>query len=369
MFTLLQRWGPLPKAAPIWRLAAVRSLHATPVAFVPAQTLTKAEQAKKDIRKQLRAIGKPASVPPKKAHSSYLIFALELKDELYPTLAHLDSRARIGELGRLAGERWRALSQSEKEPYERRAAENKKQYDRDVKEYLANRTASDIVLEEKRFLLQKKLNPDAYVKKPLRDIDAPKLPLNPWFLFTKQAHALTADRQREILGTSLANLSLPEANQLLKTAFSKLSDEQKGKLEADYRKALKEYRAERDEYNRTSGKDVIVKEVKRIAKDAVKKPVGRRKKKVIKKKKPTLRLKKKARTAKKLLKPKTKKKAATKKSTATKKKPTAKKATTKKATATKKKTVTKKAAPKKAVTKKAALKKVAPKTKVAVRKA
>jgi len=68
---------------------------------------------------------------PKRAKTAYLCFVSESRESLKkanPTLT-------FGELGRLLGEQWRAVSEEERKKYEAIAEEDRKRYHREKEEY------------------------------------------------------------------------------------------------------------------------------------------------------------------------------------------------------------------------------------------
>lgn len=75
---------------------------------------------------------------PKRALSAYMFFASENREVVRtenPGIA-------FGQIGRLLGERWRGLSAEEKEPYEKKAANDKKRYESEKAQYAASKNDS-----------------------------------------------------------------------------------------------------------------------------------------------------------------------------------------------------------------------------------
>lgn len=68
---------------------------------------------------------------PKRSLSAYMFFANENRDIVRaenPGIA-------FGQVGKLLGEKWKALTADEKTPYEKKAEEDKKRYERQKVEY------------------------------------------------------------------------------------------------------------------------------------------------------------------------------------------------------------------------------------------
>ncbi|KAI8820415.1 uncharacterized protein EV422DRAFT_506662 [Fimicolochytrium jonesii] len=347
-----------------WTSVGVRSLHATPIAGDVSVTPQKAVDPKQLIRKKLKAIGKPSAVPPKRPLSAYVLFANDQVPSIRGSLSDVPPTERIAYIGRTAGQRWKALDASEKQRYARKAEQERENYERAYKQYLSSRSAADILIEQKRNFLNKKLNPTTTVRRVKPATDAPKRPENIYASFTKQAYALSPDRQRQAFGSALSDLSFGEAGKVIATAFRSLPEEQRQKLKEQYDRAYSSYSDKRDAYERDAGIATLRKQLDTTTRLAI------RPKRIVKRKKKTVTKRKliKTRANKRVVKKKTAKKVAVakKKKTAETARGVAKKAVRKAVGAAKKavkavKKVVKKAAPvKKTVAKKTA-KKTTPK--------
>ena len=72
---------------------------------------------------------------PKRALSAYMFFANENRD----IVRSENPDVSFGQIGRLLGERWKPLSAADKEPYEAKAAADKKRYESEKELYMATR--------------------------------------------------------------------------------------------------------------------------------------------------------------------------------------------------------------------------------------
>ncbi|OWB50751.1 hypothetical protein B5S28_g3569 [[Candida] boidinii] len=73
---------------------------------------------------------------PKRSLSAYMFFANEQRDIVRaenPGIA-------FGQIGKLLGERWKALDETGKAPYEAKAEADKKRYEMEKAEYLKNQS-------------------------------------------------------------------------------------------------------------------------------------------------------------------------------------------------------------------------------------
>ncbi|KAF5117835.1 hypothetical protein DV495_004543 [Geotrichum candidum] len=87
-------------------------------------------RSKDDIRKK-----KKDPNAPKRSLSAYMFFASENRE----TVRTENPGIAFGQIGRILGERWRALSVEEKEPYEAKAANDKKRYESEKAQYAASK--------------------------------------------------------------------------------------------------------------------------------------------------------------------------------------------------------------------------------------
>ena len=69
--------------------------------------------------------------------SGFLYFSQEKR----PFLKKQNPKATVGDLAKLLGVDWRKLSEADKKPFEARASEDRKRYDREMKEYQLKKSA------------------------------------------------------------------------------------------------------------------------------------------------------------------------------------------------------------------------------------
>ncbi|CCH62882.1 hypothetical protein TBLA_0I02240 [Henningerozyma blattae CBS 6284] len=74
---------------------------------------------------------------PKRALSAYMFFANETRD----IVRSENPDVTFGQVGKILGERWKALSAEEKVPYETKAEADKKRYESEKELYNATRAA------------------------------------------------------------------------------------------------------------------------------------------------------------------------------------------------------------------------------------
>mmetsp|Transcript_20285 Transcript_20285/g.29978 ORF Transcript_20285/g.29978 Transcript_20285/m.29978 type:complete len:93 (+) Transcript_20285:96-374(+) len=74
---------------------------------------------------------KAADGKPKRGLSAFMFFSNELR----PKLLKENPEMKFGEVGKAIGAKWRELSDKEKEPYAKKAEEDKKRYTEEMKDY------------------------------------------------------------------------------------------------------------------------------------------------------------------------------------------------------------------------------------------
>ncbi|KAJ3039647.1 high mobility group box 3 [Rhizophlyctis rosea] len=267
-------------------------------------------------RRQLRALPKPTTPPPKKPLTAFIFFGQEYRSS-EPGLA----KGNVTKAAGIIGQRWKELTDGEKKKYENKAASAKTAYERAYQQYLKSRTPKDVLLQQKISHLQKIINPKKNAKVPA-DVNAPAPPPpNAYGFFLKDVYSGSADQQRALVG-QLLDGPVSQRGKILGAAWNGMSTSEKEGYANKAAAARSAYTKKLAAYNASHKVNDIKKEVSTILKRVATPP-----------------------------KPKKKKVTAVKKATKGAPRRLVKKAATKKTTAVKK-AASKKAASKKAVTKK-----------------
>jgi len=87
--------------------------------------------AKVAVEKKVKAKKDPNA--PKKGLSGFMFFSQEQR----PIVKEENPKASFGDLGKIVGEKWRNLDDSEKEPYQKKAEADKARYEREAAAYKA----------------------------------------------------------------------------------------------------------------------------------------------------------------------------------------------------------------------------------------
>ncbi|KAJ1549551.1 hypothetical protein HK405_011087, partial [Cladochytrium tenue] len=125
--------------------------------------------------------------------------------------------------------------------YEEKHRIAKEEYTRQYDDYLKTRTTEDIVLEEKRRSLRKRLNPNKALRRVDRDPDEPEKPKNAYMLFFVDA----ATGKMPTLQGDVCSQPMSQTDRLKAIAqtWKSMSDEQK----APYNHQAKLLKQEYDE--------------------------------------------------------------------------------------------------------------------------
>lgn len=98
---------------------------------MPKETRAKRATGKRGTKKDPNA--------PKRALSAYMFFANDQRE----VVRGENPTASFGQIGKLLGEKWKSLTESEKKPYEDKAAEDKKRYEEEKHAYQSSKAELD----------------------------------------------------------------------------------------------------------------------------------------------------------------------------------------------------------------------------------
>jgi len=85
---------------------------------------------------------KSANAPPKRARTAYMLFASGIRKKL----AEEHPQASFGELGKLAGEQWKNLSEEDKQPFVDASKAEKVEAEKAMKDYKEQQAQASLVL-------------------------------------------------------------------------------------------------------------------------------------------------------------------------------------------------------------------------------
>merc|ERR1712058_191726 len=83
--------------------------------------------------KEVKRRGKKDPNAPKRGLSAYMFFANEQRENVREENPGIS----FGQVGKVLGDRWKALSEKQREPYEKKAATDKKRYEDEKAKYNA----------------------------------------------------------------------------------------------------------------------------------------------------------------------------------------------------------------------------------------
>ncbi|KAL7008594.1 hypothetical protein EMMF5_001856 [Cystobasidiomycetes sp. EMM_F5] len=225
------------------RTKAAGTKKATAKKPVAKKPVAKKAVAKKPVVKKAakpKAPPKPKRVlnPPKSINSSWLLFYTE-------ELAKLpkEERKNVVDLSKGLVERYRALSRDERDNLDRRVAEMRVQYEKDLAEYMSKVTPEMIQAENLYRRSQNRARPTKKKSKLIKDPTKPAAPLNAYIRWTNSIRADPA-RSREVFGTdNLSEVKVTDQARALAQMWKSTSDAEKAPF-------LEAFNKERDEYTR-----------------------------------------------------------------------------------------------------------------------
>ncbi|KAI9349490.1 hypothetical protein DFJ73DRAFT_407455 [Zopfochytrium polystomum] len=211
-----------------------------------------------EILRSIKALPPAKIVPPKNPPSAFLIYANSVREQLLNTfeIQSLPKADRIRRVMAIAGERWRNMTPNQKYEYEERHRVAKEQYNRSHAEYLKQRTTEDIVLEEKRRALKKRLNPNKALRRVDKDPDEPEKPKNAYMLFfIDVASGKMTTLQGDVFSQQMNQTDRLKA---IAETWKSMSDEQKAPYVQQAKILKQEYDEKYQEYLQSSGRQDFV---------------------------------------------------------------------------------------------------------------
>lgn len=172
----------LLRSTPVWIRWSVPTFSFSATTRVESDDVKK--QQRDLLRKRLLALPKLSLSPPKPSLNAYALF---FKDS-YRTAAANDDGEPTSKRGvrlvKKVAEMWHALGEEEKKKYQIQAESAKSTYETAHQAYLSKRPLKDILILSRKFSLEKRLNIRA-ARRAHSDPNAPKKPLNAFFLYVK----------------------------------------------------------------------------------------------------------------------------------------------------------------------------------------
>jgi hypothetical protein len=104
----------------------------------PAYATYLTEQKEAKGKKEKDASKKKDKNAPKRGSSAFIIFGNDIRAKIKQE----NPDASFGEIGKLISEKWKALSDAEKAPYEEKAAKDRLRYEKEMKSYVPPSSSS-----------------------------------------------------------------------------------------------------------------------------------------------------------------------------------------------------------------------------------
>ena len=168
---------------------------------------------------------------PKKAQTAYFIFFNEKRAEF---AKQLGGKAACGPLAKLASERWAVMSSIEREPFEKKAADGKAQYEKDL---LAFKEAGGEVGQKRKEKRDKKREREARAEKKEANAGKPKKLAGAWGCYLTQHGA-------EIIKNMPAGSPCTMITKIASEQWNALSEPQKAPYVEQYEQKKAAYEVE-----------------------------------------------------------------------------------------------------------------------------
>lgn len=155
---------------------------------------------------------------PKRPKTAYTYFMTAVRSKLVADNPNLD----FGEIGRLVGQKYKALTAEEKTVYDKQAVEDKERFVNEMKNYTPPDADSDDDDEDTSSKASSKASSKKPAKKKVKkDPNAPKRGLTTFFLFSKEMRSKYSEEN--------PGIAFGDLGKLLGQKFKELTEEEKNK--------------------------------------------------------------------------------------------------------------------------------------------
>jgi len=175
-----------------------------------------------------------AAEQPKKAVSAYWMWLAENRDEISKGL----TSKRGSDVAKAAGEKWKALSAADKEPYEKRAAELKVSCAKEMEDF---KSQGGVPAPRKTKAGKE--------EKKVKDENAPKKPAGGAY------GCFLSDKRKEITDSLPQGSKVTDVSKKAGELWKAVSEEEKNKYEAIYKQKSEDYKAALEEYKKNGGQE------------------------------------------------------------------------------------------------------------------
>eukprot|EP00448_Togula_jolla_P037370 CAMPEP_0170621624 /NCGR_PEP_ID=MMETSP0224-20130122/28698_1 /TAXON_ID=285029 /ORGANISM="Togula jolla, Strain CCCM 725" /LENGTH=198 /DNA_ID=CAMNT_0010947891 /DNA_START=64 /DNA_END=660 /DNA_ORIENTATION=- len=178
-------------------------------------------------------------VEPSKPQNAYWIWLADNRDSLTKEAGSKSASV----VGKLAGDRWKAMSAEQKVPFEKEAASRKAAYEAAMEKFVADGGVKGKRRAEKAE--SKKAQTEKKAKKEARKSSgAPSRPQNAYWLYLAENREAITKEAGSALGSAVGKLAGQKWKAL--SAAAKAPFEKKAaELKADYEKAMEEFKKNR----------------------------------------------------------------------------------------------------------------------------
>ncbi|KAF5734769.1 high mobility group B protein 13-like [Tripterygium wilfordii] len=213
-----------------------------------------------DKKENKKAKKEKDPLKPKHPMSAFFLFSNERRAAL------IAGGKSFVEVAKIAGEEWKNMTEEQKAPYEKESKKNKEKYSKEMEVYKLKKEeeVTNLKMEEEELmklqkqealqLLKKKEKTDNIIKKTKEkrqkkkqqnaDPNRPKRPATSFLLFSKEARKNLLQERPGINNSTLTAL--------ISLKWKELNEEEKQVWNAEAAEAMKVYKKELEEYNKTA---------------------------------------------------------------------------------------------------------------------
>ncbi|KAI8616184.1 hypothetical protein BC830DRAFT_1168020 [Chytriomyces sp. MP71] len=220
-----------------YRIIRWRTLPFQQVQFVTNNASIQNLQSKLlQAKLSLDALPKPATAPPKKPISAFLLYCSDTRRGVAAEVlfSAMDRGERARAVTRELGKRWRAMEEEEKERYKDEALHRRKVHEREMDAYRATASPEDAVLHAMRHALERDLRS---ATRQLVAAETPgypgERPLSAWVVYMKSVDGFNVEGENAFkAGWGAWNALSEEEKKPFVDEAARLSDAYKAAVEA-----------------------------------------------------------------------------------------------------------------------------------------
>jgi len=184
---------------------------------------------------------------PKRAMSAYLLYTQEQRPFVKADMEKSGEKVKVTEIMKALAAKWKALTEREKEPYEKKAKAEKERYEIEMKSYRPAESSSEDSSDSDSKGKKRRGGRNAGTKKkPKKDPNAPKRPMTAYLIYSNE----NREKLKQELKKSNPEAKVTEVVKILAERWKNESEEVKKKYQNKAAIEKEKYTVELEAYNR-----------------------------------------------------------------------------------------------------------------------